>query len=86
MLCVGDIGERKNQCVLVEASTLLFERGVRNKVTFWGLESTAGYFENKMLPLSKYDTIKWEGLRENASDFINNYDALVLPSRSEGFH
>lgn len=85
ILCVGDIGERKNQQVLVEASTLLFERGIMNKVTFWGLESTKGYYENIMLPLSKHDTIEWEGLKENASDFISNYDALVLPSRSEGF-
>ena len=85
ILCVGDIGERKNQCVLVKASTLLFERGVRNKVTFWGMESTEGYYENIMLPLSKHDTTEWEGLKENASDYLKNYDALVLPSRSEGF-
>ena len=85
ILCVGDIGERKNQQVLVEASTLLFERGIMNKVTFWGLESTEGYYENKMLPLAKYDTIEWKGLKENASDHLKNYDALVLPSRSEGF-
>ena len=56
-----------------------------NKVTFWGLESTEGYYENIMLPLSKHDTIEWEGLKENASDHFKNYDALVLPSRSEGF-
>ncbi|MDA8991262.1 glycosyltransferase [Opitutales bacterium] len=85
ILCVGDLGERKNQRVLVEASTLLFERGVLNRVTFWGLEFTEGYYENIMLPLSKHDTTEWEGLKENASDYLKNYDALVLPSRSEGF-
>lgn len=84
LLCIGDLGERKNQQLLAKAVERLNERGLWCSATFVGKEGDNGYFRNKILAHASSDSVEWLGYHEDAQSLIPNYDAVVLPSRSEG--
>lgn len=84
LLCIGDLGERKNQQLLAKAVEQLNQRGLRCLATFVGKEGDNGYFRNKILAHASSDSVEWLGYHEDAQVLIPDYDAVVLPSRSEG--
>jgi len=84
LLCIGDLGERKNQQLLAKAVEQLNQRGLRCLATFVGKEGDKGYFRNKILAHASPCFVEWLGYSENAQSLIPTYDAVVLPSRSEG--
>lgn len=84
-LCVGDLGPRKNQVLLAAAMKLLNERGLKARATFVGGEESPGYFEKEMRFAAGTGSIDWLGRRKDAADLMPEFDAVILPSRSEGF-
>ena len=84
ILCIGDLGERKNQQLLAKAVEKLNQQGLRCLATFVGKEGDKGYFRNKILPHASTGFVEWLGYYEDAQVLIPNYDAVVLPSTSEG--
>ena len=84
LLCIGDLGRRKNQQLLAKGVEQLNQRGLQCLATFVGKEGDNGYFRNKILAHASSDSVEWLGYHEDAQVLIPDYDAVVLPSRSEG--
>ena len=51
---------------------------------FMGPEQSKGYFENCVKKSSSKHWTYWTGETENASSYIEHFDAVILPSKSEG--
>jgi glycosyltransferase involved in cell wall biosynthesis len=77
--CVGSIGYRKNQKLLLEAAN-----NIEHKIAV----VLIGEFEDKenfKITIEKCNKkVLALGYKENANQYMKHFDALVLPSRSEG--
>jgi glycosyltransferase involved in cell wall biosynthesis len=80
--CIGTIGARKNQALLVEALALLPE-SVRVQAVFVG-DGDAESLRRHSDELGVADRVHVIGYRPDARRYLRESDALVLPSRSEG--
>lgn len=80
-LCVGTIGERKNQRLLVDA--LATGRAPDTVAVFIGDGDTAGLREHARAR-GVADRVLVLGHRSRASRYLSLADALILPSRNEG--
>jgi glycosyltransferase involved in cell wall biosynthesis len=80
--CVGTIGPRKNQRVLVDALGLLEERD-RVKCVFVGDGDAEGLWDHALATRIE-GAVRIAGYRDDARPFLQAADALVLPSLSEG--
>lgn len=83
-ICIGEIGERKNQSFLMNAIRSLNELGICCCAVFMGPEQSKGYFENCVKKSSSKHWTYWTGETEDASSYIEHFDAVILPSKSEG--
>jgi glycosyltransferase involved in cell wall biosynthesis len=81
VVCVGTIGERKNQRLLVEA--LARDGGQPIHAVFVGDGSTAE-LEEYAAELDVDNRVHILGYRPDASHYLQHADAVVLPSRDEG--
>jgi L-malate glycosyltransferase len=83
-LCIGEVGERKNQLFLMRAIQRLNKSGVNCCAVFIGPEQDEGYY-NECVKESSLDSFTyWTGELQNASSYMPHFDAVVLPSKSEG--
>ena len=80
--CVGTIGARKNQRILVDALRLLEDRD-RVKCVFVGDGDAEGLWAHA-LAAGVEDAVRIAGYRDDTRPFLQAADALVLPSLSEG--
>jgi glycosyltransferase involved in cell wall biosynthesis len=80
--CVGTIGTRKNQRILVDALRLLENRD-RVKCVFVGDGDAEGLWAHT-LAAGVEDAVRIAGYRDDTRPFLQAADALVLPSLSEG--
>ncbi len=83
-LCVGEVGERKNQLFLMRAIKQLNESGVACCVVFMGPEQNEGYYYECVKESYVDEFCFWTGEVPNASSYMQHFDAVVLPSKSEG--
>jgi L-malate glycosyltransferase len=82
LACVGTIGERKNQALLVEALASL-DAGVRIWCVFIG-DGDAAVLQSMIAASSIEHRAVVSGYRRHARRLAASADLLVLPSRSEG--
>jgi glycosyltransferase involved in cell wall biosynthesis len=83
-LCVGEVGDRKNQLFLMRAIKQLNEYGVECSVVFMGPEQNEGYYDQCIIESCADEFCYWAGEVPNASSYMQHFDAIVLPSKSEG--
>ena len=83
-LCIGEIGVRKNQIFLMNAIRHLNEMGIRCCAVFMGPEQGEGYFQDCVKRSATAKMTFWTGEIKNASSHLHHFDAMVLPSKSEG--
>jgi len=83
-LCVGEVGERKNQLFLMRAIKQLNESGVACCAVFMGPEQNEGYYDECVKESCVDEFCFWTGEVPNASSYMQHFDAVVLPSKSEG--
>lgn len=83
-LCVGEVGERKNQLFLMRAINQLNESGVACCAVFIGPEQIEGYYDECVKESCADEFCFWTGEVPNASSYMQHFDAVVLPSKSEG--
>jgi L-malate glycosyltransferase len=81
--CIGTICARKNQELLLEAINLLSHE-LKIVCIFIGEGDQLDYLRGKSKQYNLDDKIKFYGYRENAGKYLKYFDALVLPSTSEG--
>jgi glycosyltransferase involved in cell wall biosynthesis len=88
MLCVGNVGKRKNQIHVVRAFSLLPEK-IKNNLTvlFLGYDSTNGVIQQEIDKLELNLYMKMCGCipKEIINDFYRQADFNILASISEGF-
>lgn len=82
MCCIGTLGERKNQTLLLEALALL-SPGVTAQAVFVG-DGPAEPLQERAAALGVADRVHVVGYRPDARRFLRESHVLVLPSRSEG--
>jgi glycosyltransferase involved in cell wall biosynthesis len=83
-ICVGEVGERKNQLFLMRAIKKLNQRGVTCCAVFMGPEQKEGYYDNCIKANGVDELCFWTGEIDNACSYMQHFDAVVLPSKSEG--
>ena len=83
-LCIGEIGVRKNLIFLMNAIRHLNEIGIRCCAVFIGPEQCEGYFQECVNKSATAKMTFWTGEIKNASSHLQHFDAMVLPSKSEG--
>lgn len=83
-LCVGEVGDRKNQLFLMRAIKQLNESGVDCCAVFIGPEQNEGYYDECIKTSGAGGLCYWTGEVPNASSYMQHFDAVVLPSKSEG--
>lgn len=83
-LCVGEVGERKNQLFLMRAIKKLNQRGVTCCTVFMGPEQNEGYYDNCIKANGVDEFCFWTGEIHSACSYMPYFDAVVLPSKSEG--
>jgi glycosyltransferase involved in cell wall biosynthesis len=81
--CIGTVCSRKNQEILLEAMKLI-NRDFKIFCIFIGEGDQLDYLKNKSSKYCLDDRIRFYGYRENAGKYLKYFDALVLPSTSEG--
>jgi glycosyltransferase involved in cell wall biosynthesis len=81
--CIGTICCRKNQELLLDAINLLSHE-LKIVCIFIGEGDQLDYLKDKSKQYGLDDKIKFYGYRENAGNYLKYFDALVLPSTSEG--
>jgi L-malate glycosyltransferase len=84
ILCIGEIGERKNQKFLVETINKAYQLGHRFCIVLVGPEEKPGYYEENIEKLCDKELLLRTGEVKEASKFISHFDCLILPSKSEG--
>lgn len=80
--CIGSVCIRKNQVMILEALKLLQDKDI--KVYFIG---EGDEIENLELKAKKYNienSVEFLGYKENAQEYIKEFDYIILPSISEG--
>lgn len=82
IICIGSICVRKNQIMIIEALKLMKKEKI--KVYFIGEGSDADKLKLKAFEYGIYDKIEFLGYKENACEYINEFDYVILPSLSEG--
>jgi L-malate glycosyltransferase len=83
-LCIGEICDRKNQNFLLHALKHLEFLGLKCCAVFIGPEQNNGYTQS-LFKKNKVDHLyRWTGLLQKASSYLHYFDALILPSKSEG--
>ena len=83
-LCIGEIGERKNQSFLFEALKKLESSGIKCCVVLIGPEQNFGYIKNQIDKANVNHLVYWVGQLREADSYAHYFDAVVLPSKSEG--
>lgn len=81
VLCIGTIGVRKNQTLLVEA---LAHPGLAPAAAVFIGEGETALLTDRAAALGVTDRVHVLGYRPAASRYLATADALVLPSRNEG--
>ncbi len=81
--CVGSVGHRKNQRLLVEALPLL-DSCHEFQCLVIGEGEEIRELESLTADLRVGDRIRFLGRRDTAARYIEHSDLLILPSRSEG--
>ena len=84
ILCIGEIGERKNQKFIVETINKASRLGCRFCLVLIGPEEKTGYFEKYIEKLCDKELVLYTGMVKEASKDISHFDCLILPSKSEG--
>ena len=79
--CIGTIGERKNQRLLIEA---LDREELRNVVAVFIGDGEVDELRARAESCGVGDRVLILGHRPDASRYLSSIDALVLPSRNEG--
>jgi L-malate glycosyltransferase len=80
--CIGTVGDRKNQRLLLDALTAI-PRASRPVCVFVG-EGEAGVLAAAAQRLGVGESVRFLGHKPNARRFLRESDAMVLPSVSEG--
>jgi L-malate glycosyltransferase len=83
-LCIGEVGERKNQIFLMRALNQLNQMGIVCSAVFIGPEQNVGYYAKCIKDNCVDGLCYWIGEVPNASSYMQHFDAVVLPSNSEG--
>ena len=84
ILCIGEIGKRKNQKFLVETINKAYQLGYRFCLVLVGPEEMPGYYEENIEKLCDKEILLRTGEVKEASKLISHFDCLILPSKSEG--
>jgi L-malate glycosyltransferase len=83
LLCVGTIGPRKNQSLLVRA--LASPEAPRNiACVFIGEGEEIGALNSQVEKAGLMERVQFWGYRKDAARYLNYADWLILPSRDEG--
>jgi glycosyltransferase involved in cell wall biosynthesis len=82
---VGELNERKQQRALIEAAPHVLERFPTTRILFVGDGDDRADLEKSIRERGLESTILIQGFRFDVPDIIAGSDALVLPSRVEGF-
>jgi glycosyltransferase involved in cell wall biosynthesis len=83
-ICIGEICDRKNQNFLLHALKDLELLGLKSCAVLIGPEQNDGYTKS-LFKRKKVDHLaRWTGLLQNACSYLHYFDALILPSKSEG--
>ncbi len=83
-LCIGEIGNTKNQVFLLKALKDLELLGFKCCVVFIGPEQKKGYLARELTSTNTNHLTYWTGHIKDASSYMHYFDALILPSKSEG--
>tara|TARA_B110000003_G_scaffold275171_1_gene317041 strand:+ start:916 stop:2046 length:1131 start_codon:yes stop_codon:yes gene_type:complete len=83
-LCIGEICDRKNQNFLMHALKDLELLGLKCCVVLIGPEQNDGYTKRLFETIKVDHLSRWTGLLQKASSYLHYFDALILPSKSEG--
>lgn len=84
-VCVGRLAWEKGQDVLLEAFSRVAERLAAARLTFVGDGPMAGQLASKAAELGLEDRVHFAGFRDDPAPYLFHADAVVLPSRWEGF-
>lgn len=84
-LCVGRLSEEKGQDVLLEAFAQVVRGLGTARLTFVGDGPTAGRLASQARELGLADRVRFTGFRADPAPYFFHADAVVLPSRWEGF-
>jgi glycosyltransferase involved in cell wall biosynthesis len=88
VLSVGRLDEAKGQLDLIEAASLLAERGVSTTVVLVGTDPHGGAYEARLRKRAAErgvaDRVVFAGFRSDVGALLDGADVVVLPSHSEG--
>jgi glycosyltransferase involved in cell wall biosynthesis len=82
---VGELNERKQQRAVIEAAPHVLERFPNTRILFVGDGDDRADLEKSIRERGLESSILIQGFRFDVPDIIAGSDALVLPSRVEGF-
>ena len=88
ILCVGTLGERKNQRMVIQFVKMAKERGIDNiTAVFVGADSTNGELQNYTSDIGILEKVKFMGVipHMDLGDYYNISDITILLSYGEGF-
>jgi len=85
MTLVGELNERKQQRVVIEAMPNVLERFPNARVLFVGDGSDRATLEATVRERGLHASILFTGFRADVPEILMGSDALLLPSRVEGF-
>jgi len=83
-LCVGNLLERKNHALVLEAVRILKIKGIRVILVILGEGPHRNILEKKADDWEIRDQLRFEGTVANVSDYLYAADGFVLPSMTEG--
>jgi len=85
LLTVGELTDRKNPTLVVEAAARLAARGLAARILFAGEGPERAAVERRARELGLPDRVHLLGFRDDVPDLLAACDVLVHPSRVEGF-